>query len=53
MGMRPSKKSMRRMVEKTHAMTALRMGMARDHRVGGQVEPHVTWVGQLLPGRKR
>jgi hypothetical protein len=28
-------------------------GMARDHGVGGQVEPHVARLGELLPGRKR
>ncbi len=27
--------------------------MARDHRAGGQVEPHATRMGQLLPSRHR
>jgi len=28
-------------------------GMARDHSVGEPVEPHVTWLGELLSGRER
>ncbi len=28
-------------------------GMARDHSVGGQVEPHAAWLGELLSGRDR
>ena len=28
-------------------------GMARDHSVGGQVEPHAAWLGELLSGRYR
>jgi RNA-directed DNA polymerase len=27
--------------------------MAGDHRVGGQVESHVAWMGELLPSRNR
>ena len=27
--------------------------LAGDHRVGGQVKSHVTWMGELLPSRNR
>ena len=52
LGMRPSKKSIRRMVEKIHALTALE-DVARDHGAGGQVEPHAARLGELLPSRHR
>ena len=53
LGLRPSKKSIRRMVEKIHAMTANVDDVARDHGAGGQVEPHVARLGELLPSRHR
>ena len=53
LGMRPSKKSIRRMVEKIHALTARLDDMARDHGAGGQVEPHAARLGELLPSRDR
>ena len=49
--MRPSKKSIRRMVEKIHAMTAVSTDVARDHGAGGQVESRAARLGELLPGR--
>jgi hypothetical protein len=45
-GYRPSKKSIKRAVEKVHALTD-RSGMARDHRARGPVEPRATRMGQL------
>ena len=53
LGMRPSKKSIRRMVEKIHALTATSKTVARDHGDGGQVEPHAARLGELLPSRHR
>ena len=52
LGFRPSKKSIRRMVEKIHALTA-RDDMARDHGAGGAVESHAARLGELLPRRDR
>ena len=53
LGYRPSKKSIKRMVEKIHALTDRAGTVARDHRAGGQVEPHAARMGELLQGRHR
>ena len=53
LGMRPSKKSIRRMVEKLHALTAHVADVARDHGAGGQVEPRAARLGELLPSGDR
>jgi hypothetical protein len=52
MGMRPSKKSIRRMVDKIHTMTTLG-GVARDQGAGWQVKLHAERLGELLQGRSR
>jgi len=52
LGMRPSKKSLRRMVENIHELTALKT-VWQDHRDGGQVEPHAARLGELLPSGDR
>ena len=52
LGYRPSKKSIKRMVENIHALTA-RGTLARDHGAGEQVEPYVTRMGELLRSRLR
>ena len=49
----PSKRSIRRMIEKVYALTRPENGMARNHGVGGQVESYVARLGQLLQCRKR
>jgi hypothetical protein len=51
LGMKPSKKSIRRMIEKGPCAHRPEDGMAGDHGDGGQVEPHAAWLGELLPGR--
>ena len=53
LGYRPSRKSIKRMVENVHALTDPIGDLARDHRAGGQVEPHATRMGELLPSRHR
>ena len=53
LGYRPSKKSIKRMVEKIHAMTDSLDVMARDHRADRQVEPLAARMGELLPSRHR
>ena len=53
LGYRPSKKSIKRMVENVHALTDPIGDLARDHRAGGQVEPHATRMGELLRSRHR
>jgi hypothetical protein len=51
LGYRPSKKSIKRVIEKVHALTA--EAMARVHVAGGQVEPHAARLGELLSSRYR
>ena len=51
-GYRPSKKSVQHMVRDPCA-DRRSDGMARDHSVGGQVESHAAWLGELLSGRYR
>ncbi len=51
-GYRPSKKSVQHMVRDPCA-DRRSDGMARDHSVGGKVEPHAAWLGELLSGRYR
>ena len=53
LGYRPSKKSIKRMVEKIHALNGPNGDMARDHKAGGQGEPHAARIGELLPSRHR
>ena len=53
LGYRPSKKSIKRMVETIHALTARTGTSAGDQRTGGQVKSHLTWMGELLPSRNR
>ena len=48
LALRPSKKSIKRMVEKVHALTVRARYVARHHRAGGNVEPHAPRMGQLL-----
>src|SRR5215510_13673044 len=45
LGYRPSKKSIKRMVERVHALTD-RAGTAADHKAGGSVEPGAPRMGQ-------
>ena len=51
LGYRPSKKSIKRMVERVHALTDRAGSLARDHRAGGSVEPRASRMGQLLQCR--
>ena len=51
LGMRPSQKSIRRMVEKLHAMTATSLTWQETTQTGGQVESHAARLGELLPSR--
>src|SRR5262245_41642961 len=53
LGYRPSKKSIKRMVEQIHALDSPNGDMARNHRAGGQVEPHAARMGELLQCRHR
>ena len=53
LGYRPSKKSIKRMVEKHPRADRPNGDMARDHRAGGQVEPHAARMGELLRSRHR
>ena len=48
LGMRPSKKSIRRMVEKVHALTAVSTTWQDTTAAGGAVEPHAARLGELL-----
>ena len=48
LGMRPSKKSIRRMVEKSPCADRRLDDVARDHAGGDAVESFVTWMGKLL-----
>ena len=51
LGMRPSKKSIRRMVEKVHALTAHSTTWQDTTAAGGPVEPHAARLGELLQCR--
>ena len=51
-GYRPSKQSIKRMVQKDPCADRRSDGLARDHSVGGQVESHAAWLGELLSSRK-
>ena len=53
LGMRPSKKSIRRMVEKIHALTAASLTWqgTTELGAGGQVESRAARLGKLLSGR--
>jgi Reverse transcriptase (RNA-dependent DNA polymerase) len=51
LGYRPSKKSVRRMVERVHALTDRAGSPARDHRACRHAEPRASRVGQLLQCR--
>ena len=53
LGMRPSKKSIRRMVEKIHALTAVSMTWQETTELVEQVEPRAARLGELLPSRHR
>ena len=53
LGYRPSKKSIKRMVEKIHALTDRTGTWQETRKAGGQVEPHATRLGELLQGRHR
>ena len=53
LGMWPSKKSIRRMVEKVHDLTDRKTGWQETTEVVGQVEPRVARLGELLPSRHR
>jgi hypothetical protein len=50
LALRPSKKSIRRMIETIHELTIRSGAWQRDHRAGGQVEPRGTRLGELFPG---
>ena len=52
-GYRPSKKSIRRAVEKNSRADRAIVHMARDHKAGGQSEPHAARMGELPRGRNR
>lgn len=52
LGYRPSKKSIKRMVEQIHALTD-RAGTWQEIRGGGQVEPHAARMDELLKRRHR
>ena len=51
LGMRPSKKSIRRMVEKVHALTAHRRRGKTTTQLVERVEPHAARLGELLQCR--
>ena len=53
LGHRPSKKSIKHAVEKDPRADRPIGDLARDHRAGGQVEPHAARMGELLPSRHR
>jgi RNA-directed DNA polymerase len=53
LGFRPSKRSIKRMVETIYALTAPIADVARHHRAGEGVEPHAARMGELLPSRHR
>src|SRR6266849_880437 len=51
LALRPSKKSIKHMVDKVHALSDRARKLARDHKAGRRTEPRVSWVGQLLQCR--
>jgi len=53
LGYRPSKKSIKRVVENIHALNRPNGDMARNHRAGAKVEPHAARMGELLQCRHR
>ena len=53
LGYRPSRKSIKRMVEKSPRADGPIGNLARDHEAGGRVEPHAVRMGELLPSRHR
>ena len=53
LGHRPSKKSIKRMVEKVHALTDRAGTWQETTELVGQVEPHATRMGELLQCRHR
>ena len=54
LGYRPSKKSIKRMVEKNPRTDGPNRDMARNHKAGGQGEPRtLRGLGELLPSRHR
>ena len=53
LGMWPSKKSIRRMVEKVHDLTDLKTGWQETTEKVAQVESRVARLGELLPSRDR
>ena len=53
LGYRPSKKSIKRMVETNPCTDGPNGDMARNHKAGGQGEPHAARMGELLPSRHR
>jgi RNA-directed DNA polymerase len=52
-GYRPSKKSIKRMVEQIYALTDRTATWQETHKAGGQGEPHAARMGELLPSRHR
>ena len=53
LGCRPSKKSIKRLVENVHALTTRSGTWQETAEQGGQVEPHATRMGELLRSRRR
>src|SRR5437868_777586 len=53
LGYRPSKKSIKRMVEQIPCADRPNGDMARNRKAGGQGEPHAARMGELLPSRHR
>jgi group II intron reverse transcriptase/maturase len=53
LGYRPSKKSIKRMVEQIHALTDRTRTWQETTKAGGQGEPHAARMGELLPSRHR
>ena len=53
LGMWPSKKSIRRMVEKVHDLTDLKTGWQETTEMVGEVESRAARLGELLPSRDR
>jgi hypothetical protein len=53
LGYRPSKKSIKHAVDKHPRADRPNGDLARDHRAGGQVDPHAARMGKLLQCRHR
>ena len=53
LGLRPSKKSIRRMVEKIHALTATSMTWQETTELVGKLNRTLARLGELLPSRDR